>query len=69
MQYIPTMGEVLVMNNSSQAIKYTVGKGNSTKRVVIDLTIVDGKEPTQEDIIKSLTEYICAFEDIRNSCA
>ncbi len=56
-------------NNTPQNIQYVVGRGNNVKKVVIDLTIIDGKEVTQEDIVKSLTEYICAFEDIRNSCA
>lgn len=62
--------EVLTMsNNAPQNIQYTVGRGNNVKKVVIDLTIIDGKEVTQEDIVKSLTEYICAFEDIIKSCA
>lgn len=64
------MEEVQTMNkNTSQSIKYTVGKGNNIKRVIVNLSIIDGIEITQEDIVKSLTEYICAFEDIRNSCA
>ena len=65
------MEEVLMMMNSntSQNIEYTIGRNNNIQKVVIDLTITDDKEVTQEDIVKSLTEYICAFEDIIKSCA
>ena len=59
-----------ILNNqgsySSETDEYTstVSHGKSSANVILKLVTNPNEEPTQEELVKGLVQYISAFEDI-----
>ena len=59
-----------ILNNqgsySSETDEYTftVSHGKSSANVILKLVTNPNEEPTQEEIVKGLVQYISAFEDM-----
>ena len=48
----------------SDEYSFTVSHGKSSANVILKLGTNPNEEPTQEEIVKGLVQYISAFEDI-----